>query len=89
MANAIFYFILSVMPLTYQPPVSTLVKELRRRLQLSQEGLAERMGTSFSTVNRWENGRSHPSPMALKLIEFLLKDMGESGTDLLELYFTK
>jgi len=75
------------MQLTHRPAASELVKELRRRLDLSQEGLAQRMGTSFGTVNRWENGHSNPSPMALKLMEYVLKEMGDDGADLLDLYF--
>lgn len=35
------------------------VKELRERLNLAQEALAETIGVSFATVNRWpmENAR--------------------------------
>ncbi len=32
------------------------VKELRERLHLTQEAMAESLGVSFATVNRWENG---------------------------------
>ncbi len=80
------------MQLTHQGSrlaAAALVKELRHRLQLSQEGLARRMGVSYPTVNRWENGHSQPSPMALKLIELLLKQMGPDGADLLEIYFAE
>ena len=31
---------------------------IRQRLQLSQEELASRLGVSFATVNRWENGKT-------------------------------
>ncbi|PSB07000.1 transcriptional regulator [Pleurocapsa sp. CCALA 161] len=41
------------------------------------------------TVNRWENGHSQPSPMALKLIEAKLKELGERGEELLENYLAK
>ena len=40
------------------------IKELRRRLGLTQVMLAERMGVSFPTVNRWENGKSVPSQLS-------------------------
>lgn len=36
------------------------IRALRRRLGLSQEGFARRLGVSFATVNRWENGRTAP-----------------------------
>ncbi len=41
-----------------------LVKEVRRQLGISQEGLARDLGVSFATVNRWENGKSQPSKLA-------------------------
>jgi DNA-binding transcriptional regulator YiaG len=41
-----------------------LVKEVRRQLELSQQGLAHALGVSFATVNRWENGKTTPSKMA-------------------------
>jgi len=44
------------------------VRELRRRLNLTQEQLAQRLGVTVSTVRRWELGTSVPSPMAQRLI---------------------
>ena len=40
-----------------------LVKEVRRQLALSQEGLARELGISFTTVNRGGNGRVKPSKL--------------------------
>jgi DNA-binding XRE family transcriptional regulator len=46
-----------------------LIKELREVLIISQTELAEVLGVSFSTVNRWENGRHEPTlKMKRKLI---------------------
>ena len=44
-----------------------MVKNVRKQLSISQEQLARELNVSFSTVNRWENGRSRPSPMAKEL----------------------
>ena len=33
---------------------------IRARLHLSQEALARELNVSFSTINRWEKGRSVP-----------------------------
>ena len=37
------------------------IKELRERLDLTQEVFARILGVSFATVNRWENGRTVPT----------------------------
>ena len=51
-----------------KPPenFSEQVREVRRQLGLSQEELAHALGVSFATVNRWENGKTAPSKLALK-----------------------
>lgn len=48
---------------------SVVVKIVRERLQLSQEQLARELNISFSTINRWENGKSRPSQMAKELFK--------------------
>lgn len=40
------------------------IKRLRARLGLTQVNLAERLGVSFPTVNRWENGKATPSQLS-------------------------
>lgn len=64
-----------------------LVSELRHQLGLTQEQFAARLGVTFPTVNRWENRRAKPSRIALKLIQAMLEQMGESGEDLRMRYF--
>jgi len=49
------------------------IKKIRISLGWSQERLARELGVSFSTVNRWEKGRTAPSPLAVKEIERLEK----------------
>lgn len=44
-----------------------IVKQVREELQLSQEQLARELSISFSTINRWENGKTKPSQMAKEL----------------------
>ena len=75
------------MPGIEQPELAELVRETRQRLQLSQVKFATKLGVSFQSVNRWENGRTKPLPVALKQIEYLLHQMGETGKDLLIKYF--
>ena len=58
-----------------QPEVSKLIRELRLALGLTQEQLAVALGVTYSTINRWENGRSKPSPLAMEKIEEMLKEV--------------
>lgn len=39
---------------------SQKVQEVRGRLMLTQQQLANELGVAFSTVNRWERGHSEP-----------------------------
>lgn len=45
------------------------IKKIRLLLGLSQERLARELGVSFCTVNRWEKGRTTPSPMAVEKLK--------------------
>lgn len=74
---------------TDQLDLANLVRETRQRLDLSQAKFATKLGVSFQSVNRWENGRTKPLPIALKQIEHLLHQMGEPGKDLLVKYFSE
>ena len=57
---------------------SSLVKEVRRQLALSQEDLARELGVSYATVNRWENKLSKPSKLALAQLNAFCKRMIEA-----------
>lgn len=72
---------------TDHPQLADLVRETRQRLKLSQAKFAAKLGVSFQSINRWENGRTKPLPIAVKQIEHLLHQMGEAGQDLLVKYF--
>jgi putative transcriptional regulator len=38
-----------------------LVKEIRKKLIITQEELAVILGVSFASINRWENGKHEPT----------------------------
>ncbi len=67
-----------------QTDIPLLIRELRERTGLTQEKFAAKLGVTFPTINRWENGRAKPSPLALKQIVELLRSMGDRGEDLLK-----
>lgn len=53
------------------------INRLRAKLGLTQVALAERLGVSFPTVNRWENGKSRPSQLSWQA----LLDLSQEGED--------
>lgn len=56
--------------------VPAVLRELRAALNLTQEALAERLGVSFATVNRWEGGGNKPQRAALASIAKLADEAG-------------
>jgi DNA-binding transcriptional regulator YiaG len=40
------------------------VRSLRHQLGMTQEEFAHALGLTVGTINRWENGRFHPSKLA-------------------------
>ena len=52
-----------------------MIKFIRKKSLLSQNAFAEALGVSFSTINRWENGKSVPQIGMLKCInEFCVEN---------------
>ena len=63
--------------------IPQLVRRLRKRMRLTQEQFAHKVGVTFSTVNQWENGRRRPQPYLLKRLlemEISLDRRPETGT---------
>lgn len=48
--------------------IAQRLKRLRVRLGLTQMGLAERLGVSYASINRWENNQTRPSGSAMLLL---------------------
>ncbi len=46
--------------------IPKLVKELREELGLTQEQFAQKVGVTFGSVNRWENGKRTPHPFLIR-----------------------
>ena len=45
------------------------IKQIRCKSLLSQEAFAKTLGVYFTTVNRWETGKSKPSFKTLRVID--------------------
>ncbi|MFN5588663.1 MAG: N-6 DNA methylase [Holosporales bacterium] len=58
-----------------QTTAATL-RAIRAKLDLTQEQLAERLGVSFATVNRWEGGDTVPQKAAREVILALAQEAG-------------
>ncbi len=66
-----------------QPEAADLIREMRAHVGLTQEQLALHLGVTYSTMNRWENQRGKPSPLAVQKIEAMLEQIGDRGRELL------
>lgn len=53
------------------------IKQFRARRGLTQQALAGRLGVSFATVNRWENGQAKPSQLSWNRLRQLEMEVGE------------
>ena len=48
--------------------LSNEIKIIRTQAFLTQEAFAKELDVAFSTVNRWESGKTHPNLSAMKKI---------------------
>lgn len=70
-----------------QPQIGKFIRELRQEIGLTQEKFAALLGVTWLTVNRWENGRTQPSPLAIKQIEEILHSTSDAGRALVAHHF--
>ena len=49
------------------------IKEIRTKLNLTQQELAQQIGVSVVVISRWERGVSHPSKLAQRELARLEK----------------
>jgi len=75
--------------LNAQADLSRLVREPRERTGLIQEKFAAKLGVTYPTINRWEDGKARPSPLAIQQLKDLFRDMGKDSVYLAEKYFGK
>ena len=56
--------------------INMKIKSVRKFIGLSQEAFAQKLGVSFTTINRWENGHVEPNQLARKNIENICQKLG-------------
>lgn len=61
--------------------IPSTLRSIRSKLDLSQQQLAERLGVSFATVNRWEGGTKQPQKAALEAILIVAEEAGVHGVE--------
>jgi len=67
--------------MTKQNDFPAILRATRAALNLTQEQLAERLGVSFATVNRWEGGGNKPQRAAQETILALAREAGVEGAE--------
>jgi DNA-binding transcriptional regulator YiaG len=55
-----------------QTDLAQELRDVRREMDLSQEGMARRLGVSTSAYIAWEQGRRRPRGLYRKLVDRLL-----------------
>lgn len=60
---------------------SEAIKELRKKLILTQAEFAELLGVSFQSINRWERGKHEPTIKIKRKLHkmFVENNIGENG----------
>jgi type I restriction enzyme M protein len=67
--------------MTNAQAVAATLRAIRTKLDLTQEQLAERLGVSFATVNRWEGGANLPQKAAREVISALAREAGVEASE--------
>ena len=65
--------------------IPATLRAIRANLDFTQEQLADRLGVSFATVNRWEGGSAKPQKAAREAIEALALEAGIEDAELEEM----
>lgn len=72
-----------------QPQIGKLIRELRLENGLTQEQFAAEVGVTYASINRWENGHTKPSPLAMQKIEGMLRHIGDRSKEMLVKHLSK
>ena len=62
--------------------------QARQKAFLSQDAFAKEIGVAYSTINRWENGKSIPNITAMKKIKEFCDNNGLPFDEIEKEWFT-
>jgi putative transcriptional regulator len=57
------------------PRLADKIRQCRTLKDWTQEQLARNVGVSLNTVQRWESGKTLPSPLAMEKLQKVLGDV--------------
>lgn len=77
----LLYHYAKITYMTESLAVPAILQAIRSTLDLTQAELAEQLGVSFATVNRWEGGTSKPQRAKLAKINALAEEAGVDASD--------
>ena len=55
--------------------LSNEIKIIRQKAFMTQEAFAKALNVAFSTVNRWESGKTHPNMTAMKQLKIFCDEL--------------
>lgn len=62
--------------------LSNEIRLIRQKAFMTQETFAKELKVAFSTVNRWESGKTHPNMSAMKQLKLFCEENNISFTEL-------
>ncbi|MBB65245.1 MAG: transcriptional regulator [Waddliaceae bacterium] len=65
--------------------IPQFLRSLRKHLRLSQEKFAARLGITFPTISRWENGHIKPSLLGSEQVRKLVEEVNQEHPGLFTL----
>ena len=60
---------------TENEKIGNIIKELRKKNNLTQQNLADQLGVTYQAVSKWENGKNIPDIAILKEISKLYREV--------------
>ena len=69
--------------------LSNEIRIIRQKAFMTQESFAKALNVAFSTVNRWESGKTHPNMTAMKQLKLFCDENNISFDELQNAWLSK